>query len=75
MAGMIGHAYRFQKYWQARSSGSGPAECIATLAAGIKRDTQDLLEVSAKEFDEAVPTNFGVGRGRVCKSVVPCRMI
>lgn len=63
MCGMIGHAYRFLEYWQARDGGHDPDTAIRVLADQIKRDSDALLAVSAKEFSRAVPSNFGAERG------------
>ncbi|PSN71509.1 hypothetical protein BS50DRAFT_284066 [Corynespora cassiicola Philippines] len=62
MCGMIGHAYRFLEYWKRRESHCVESS-IRLLADRIKQDTEMLLEVSAKEFDQAIPTNFGAERG------------
>lgn len=65
MCGMLGHAYRFLEYWQRRADGAHCAESsIRLLADRIKADTEALLEVSAKEFSQALPSNFGAERGR-----------
>lgn len=63
MAGMIGHAYRFLEYWQRREAGLCPDSSIRLLADRIKQDTEAWLSVSAKEFSEAIPINFGAERG------------
>ncbi|KAH7383190.1 hypothetical protein BKA66DRAFT_529711 [Pyrenochaeta sp. MPI-SDFR-AT-0127] len=64
MCGMLGHAYRFLEYWQHRSDLHGTECSIRHLADRIKADTEALLEVSAKEFSQAIPINFGVERGK-----------
>lgn len=63
MTGMCGHATRVLEYWQTLSRGVQPEEAIVQLAAGIKADTDAWLAVSAPEFSEAVPSNFGAERG------------
>ncbi|KAF5845069.1 hypothetical protein GGP41_001130 [Bipolaris sorokiniana] len=64
MCGMLGHAYRFLEYWQRRAHDAHCAESsIRLLADRIKADTEALLEVSAKEFSQAIPSNFGTERG------------
>ena len=64
MTGMIGHAGRVLAYWQARSNGMPAAESIDYLAYGIKEDTDAWLKVSATEFTQAIPINFGAERGQ-----------
>ncbi|KAK8102438.1 efflux protein [Apiospora sp. TS-2023a] len=65
MCGMIGHAYRFLEYWLSRDADPNqtPDAAIRVLADQIKRDSDALLAVSAKEFSQAVPSNFGAERG------------
>jgi hypothetical protein len=63
MCGMIGHAYRFLEYWQRRDSGHCADSSIRLLADRIQKDTEMLLQVSAKEFSQAIPINFGIERG------------
>lgn len=64
MCGMLGHAYRFLEYWRRRAHDAHCAESsIRLLADRIKADTEALLEVSAKEFSQAIPSNFGAERG------------
>jgi hypothetical protein len=62
MTGMIGHGARVLEYWRARDAGDSPARAIRNLADGIKEDTHAWLQVSAKEFSEALPINFGAER-------------
>lgn len=65
MCGMLGHAYRFLEYWQRRAHDAHCADSsIRLLADRIKADTEALLQVSAKEFSQAIPSNFGAERGR-----------
>jgi hypothetical protein len=64
MTGMIGHSQRFLKYWQNRADGLEPASALRTLANAIHRDTEDWLAVSAQEFSDAIPINFGAERGQ-----------
>ena len=62
MTGMIGHGYRVLEYWQARAAGSLPADAIRQLADRVKVDTYAWLEVSAKEYSQSAPINFGAER-------------
>ncbi|BCL77774.1 FHA domain-containing protein [Ktedonobacteria bacterium brp13] len=62
MTGMIGHSARVLEYWQARGAGTSPAEAIRRLADNIREDTNAWLQVSAKEYSQAVPINFGAQR-------------
>ncbi len=60
--GMIGHSARVLEYWKARDAGTPQAEAIRRLADQIKEDTYAWLEVSATEYVEAAPINFGAER-------------
>jgi hypothetical protein len=62
MTGMVGHSSRVYDYWRARDMGTSHAEAIRRLADQIKADTSDWLHVSAREYSEAVPINFGAER-------------
>jgi hypothetical protein len=62
MTGMIGHSARILEYWQSRDAGSTQADAIRRLADSIKEDTHAWLEVSAKEYSQAAPINFGAER-------------
>lgn len=62
MTGMIGHASRVLAYWQARDAGTLPASAIRELADSIKADTHAWLQVSATEYSQAAPINFGAER-------------
>ncbi len=62
MTGMIGHSARVLEYWQARDAGTSPSEAIRQLADSIKEDTHAWLQVSAREYSQAVPINFGAER-------------
>ena len=64
MCGMLGHGYRFLEYWQRRAASHCAESSLCLLADRIKADTEALLEVSAKEFSQAIPSNFGAERGR-----------
>ncbi|KAA8620938.1 hypothetical protein PtrSN002B_005017 [Pyrenophora tritici-repentis] len=64
MCGMLGHAYRFLEYWQRRDDSHCAESSVRLLADRIKSDTEALLEVSAKEFSQAIPSNFGAERGK-----------
>ena len=62
VTGMVGHACRVLQYWQARDGGDGPDAAIRQLADDIKDDTDGWMRVSAQEFSQAVPINFGADR-------------
>jgi hypothetical protein len=62
MTGMIGHSARVLEYWQARDAGISPEDAIRRLADRIREDTQAWLQVSAKEYSQAAPINFGAER-------------
>ncbi|MEO3867411.1 hypothetical protein ABGB18_01130 [Nonomuraea sp. B12E4] len=62
MTGMIGHASRVLGYWEARKAGVGHDDAIRELADGIYSDTRSWLHVSATEFSQALPINFGAER-------------
>ncbi|SDI16724.1 hypothetical protein [Nonomuraea jiangxiensis] len=62
MTGMIGHAHRVLRYWEATDAGVGHDAAIRSLADGIRADTHSWLQVSATEFSQALPINFGAER-------------
>jgi hypothetical protein len=62
ITGMVGHASRMLTYWQSRDAGVSSEEAIKQLAQDIKDDTDGWLQVSAQEFSQAVPINFGAER-------------
>ncbi len=62
MTGMIGHSARVLDYWRSRESGASPTNAIRRLADSIRDDTHAWLQVSAKEYSQAVPINFGAER-------------
>jgi hypothetical protein len=62
MTGMIGHSARVFEYWQSRDAGTSPIDAIRQLADSIREDTHGWLQVSAKEYSQAVPINFGTER-------------
>jgi pSer/pThr/pTyr-binding forkhead associated (FHA) protein len=62
MAGMIGHSARVLEYWQARETGVTPESALRRLADRIREDTHAWLEVSAREYSQAAPINFGAER-------------
>lgn len=62
MTGMIGHSWRVYEYFATRDAGTSHQEAIRTLADRIKEDTLSWLHVSAREYSEAVPINFGAER-------------
>jgi hypothetical protein len=64
ITGMVGHGARMLQYWQDRDGGIGQDKAIRRLADGIKTDTDGWLHVSAQEFSQATPINFGAERIR-----------
>jgi hypothetical protein len=62
MTGMVGHGFRVFAYWQARAAGATPSKAIRKLADAIREDTHAWLRVSAKEYSQALPINFGAER-------------
>ncbi|GHO57670.1 FHA domain-containing protein [Ktedonobacter robiniae] len=62
MTGMIGHSARVLEYWQARDAGTLPTDALRQLADRIKEDTYAWLQVSAQEYSQAAPINFGAER-------------
>lgn len=62
MTGMIGHSARVLEYWRSRDAGISSTDALRGLADCIKEDTQAWLEVSAKEYSQASPINFGAER-------------
>jgi hypothetical protein len=62
MTGMVGHSWRVYEYYQARGAGVPHQQAIRTLADRIKADTLSWLHVSAREYSEAIPINFGAER-------------
>ncbi|PPK65019.1 hypothetical protein V5P93_004236 [Actinokineospora auranticolor] len=62
ITGMVGHGARVLRYWEARAAGADQPTAVRGLADGIKADTDGWLHVSAQEFSQAVPINFGAER-------------
>ncbi len=62
MAGMVGHSARVLEYWRSRDAGISSADALRRLADKIREDTHGWLEVSAKEYSQAAPINFGAER-------------
>jgi hypothetical protein len=62
ITGMVGHASRVLRYWQSRAAGVPSRVAVKQLAQDIKDDTDGWLRVSAQEFSQAVPINFGAER-------------
>jgi pSer/pThr/pTyr-binding forkhead associated (FHA) protein len=62
MTGMIGHSARVLEYWQAREAGTSATDAIRKLADSIQEDTHAWLQVSAAEYSQAAPINFGAAR-------------
>ncbi|MGZ3609553.1 MAG: FHA domain-containing protein [Ktedonobacteraceae bacterium] len=62
MAGMVGHSARVLEYWRSRDAGISAADALRRLADQIREDTHGWLEVSAKEYSQAAPINFGAER-------------
>jgi hypothetical protein len=52
------------QYWRDRDAGVGPKVAVRRLADSIKTDTLGWLQVSAQEFSQALPINFGQDRIR-----------
>ena len=62
ITGMVGHAVRIYEYWRERDQGVEHEAAIRTLAEAIREDTHGWLRVSAQEFSQSVPINFGAER-------------
>lgn len=62
MTGMIGHGARALNYWRARDGGVSPSDALRQLADSIREDTHAWLQVSATEYSQAAPINFGAER-------------
>lgn len=62
ITGMLGHAYGVKRYWEDRDGSMDRETAIRRLADKIKTDTEDWLAVSATEFSQAAPINFGTER-------------
>ena len=62
MTGMVGHSARVLEYWRSRDAGTSPADAIRRLADSIREDTHAWLQVSATEYSQAAPINFGAER-------------
>ncbi len=62
MTGMIGHSTRILEYWQSRDTGTSPTAALRQLADRIREDTHGWLQVSATEYSQAAPVNFGAAR-------------
>ncbi len=62
MAGMVGHSARILEYWRSRDAGISTTDALRRLADKIREDTHGWLEVSAKEYSQAAPINFGAER-------------
>ena len=62
MTGMVGHSARVLEYWRSRDAGTPPADAIRRLADSIREDTHAWLQVSATEYSQAAPINFGAAR-------------
>ena len=62
MAGMVGHSARVLAYWQARDAGTAQGDALRRLADSIREDTHGWLQVSATEYSQAAPINFGAER-------------
>lgn len=62
MTGMVGHSARVLEYWQARDAGTSPDDALRRLADRIREDTHAWLQVSATEYSQAAPINFGAER-------------
>jgi FHA domain len=62
MTGMVGHSARVLEYWRSRDAGTPPADAIRQLADSMREDTHAWLHVSATEYSQAAPINFGAER-------------
>jgi hypothetical protein len=62
MTGMMGHGFRVLGYWHDRAAGATRSDAIRKLADAIKKDTHAWLRVSAREYSQALPINFGAER-------------
>jgi FHA domain len=62
MTGMVGHSARVLEYWRSRDAGMPAANALRRLADYISEDTHAWLQVSAKEYSQAIPINFGAER-------------
>ena len=62
MTGMIGHSTHVLEYWRSRDTGTSQADALHRLAEKIKEDTHAWLQVSATEYSQAAPVNFGAAR-------------
>jgi hypothetical protein len=62
MTGMVGHSARVLEYWRSRDAGTSPAGALRRLADRIREDTHAWLQVSATEYSQAAPVNFGAER-------------
>jgi FHA domain len=59
---MAGHSARVLEYWRSRDAGTSAADALRRLADQIREDTHAWLELSAKEYSQAAPINFGAER-------------
>lgn len=62
ITGMVGHACRVYTFWKDLDAGRSEDDAVRTLADSIKDDTVGWLHVSAQEFSQALPINFGQER-------------
>ena len=62
MAGMVGHSARVLEYWRSRDAGVSAVDALRRLADKNREDTHGWLKVSAKEYSQAEPINFGAER-------------
>ena len=62
MTGMVGHSMAVLNYWKARIEHVSTEAASEKLAEEIRMGTQDWLDVSAKEFTQFTPINFGIER-------------
>lgn len=64
MTGMVGHGAGVLEYWKHLDEGMERSAAVDALAAKIKEDTLGWLHVSATEYSDALPINFGADRIR-----------
>jgi hypothetical protein len=61
---MIGHTACFLQYWQNLDNGMPEKKAARKLETEIRRKSEAWLHVSAKEFFDLLPANFGEDRAR-----------
>jgi hypothetical protein len=69
MTGMVGHSMAVLDYWRARAAGTETTQAARVLADSIRQCTEEWLAVSATEFTQAAPVNFGRDRVQQIESM------